>query len=130
MCNEFVVTKIEALERAWKLLQEQKYDACQETLLAMEPESKDCEEYHATWLSTLIYRQRWDAVVAYARPLVERHGGYCASFWFALVTGLSGQGKLAEAYQAVMQALSHWPSNSLLKAMEQSLDNGTGEGAR
>lgn len=122
MDTDFYATKQHALERAWKLLCEGKYDACQRTLRAMEPEARDCEEFHATWLSTLIFRQRWKETEVYARPLVEKHGGYCRTFHNALINGLCGQGRFCEAKQAVRVAIAHWPSDPHLRAIERSLN--------
>ena len=119
--SEFLNLKREALLRAWRLLCSERYDACQRALEAMEPEAKDCEDYHATWLATLIQQSQWSETVAYAEPLVERHGGYCRSFYSALATGLKAQGNRSEAIARVREARAHWPGDPLFAEFERIL---------
>ncbi|MDQ8201479.1 hypothetical protein [Pelagicoccus sp. SDUM812003] len=119
--SEFLHDKREALERASSLLCSERYDACQRTLESMEPEAKDCEDYHATWLATLVQQSQWAQTVAYAEPLVERHGGYCRTFYSALVSGLKARGKTNEAFARVKEARAHWPSDPLFVEFERLL---------
>lgn len=87
----------------------------------MEPEARDCEEYHTTWLSTLILRKQWKEAESYAGPLVEKHGRYCSIFYNGLISGLCGQDKVSEALTVTREARSHWPDDRLFREIEGAL---------
>lgn len=115
MKETYFATKRQLLESAWILIQQGRFKASQDLLQGMEPEMKDCEQFHVTWLSSLICDNKWRETELYARRLVERHSDYFLSAWHALINGLCGQNKFAEAKEFLAQASANWPHDKVLE---------------
>ncbi|MDQ8199691.1 hypothetical protein QEH56_16130 [Pelagicoccus enzymogenes] len=121
MTDDNLSTKKLKLEQAWDLIQVGRFQASQRVLKSMQPEDQDSEGYHTMWLSTLIFAEEWPEVETYARKLVEQHGAFYLSAWHALIDGLCGQGKYAEAKAILDRAMANWPLDEILQAMDKNV---------